>query len=223
MRSGEASGSSTWSSVVPSAVGVVATGRPSRQPSTLLITAASTVRVGTSSDVPPISAAGTRRAGGRRLPGRFPLVGVVVARVPSATTCRVSSPRRGRAPFPETSRVGACYPFGLTSDTGSVARWPSGWAPNAPIQGSAANLVKIAMLGVHRAIREVGLRSRMPSSSRTSPDGRVRWPPPPAPSKPWSLNWSSSWVNVPPANTPAQGWSPCCTRSPSPGKVYPER
>jgi DNA polymerase-1 len=34
-------------------------------------------------------------------------------------------------------------------------------ALNAPIQGSAADLIKVAMLGVDRAIREAGLRSRM--------------------------------------------------------------
>ncbi len=33
-------------------------------------------------------------------------------------------------------------------------------ALNAPIQGSAADIIKIAMLGVHRALRERGLRSR---------------------------------------------------------------
>jgi DNA polymerase-1 len=34
-------------------------------------------------------------------------------------------------------------------------------ALNAPIQGSAADLVKVAMLGVDAAIAEEGLRSRM--------------------------------------------------------------
>ncbi|MDT7742243.1 MAG: polymerase, partial [Actinomycetota bacterium] len=34
-------------------------------------------------------------------------------------------------------------------------------ALNAPIQGSAADIVKVAMLGVHAALREEGLRSRM--------------------------------------------------------------
>jgi DNA polymerase-1 len=34
-------------------------------------------------------------------------------------------------------------------------------ALNAPIQGSAADLVKVAMLGVERALAEQGLRSRM--------------------------------------------------------------
>jgi DNA polymerase-1 len=34
-------------------------------------------------------------------------------------------------------------------------------ALNAPIQGSAADIIKIAMLGVARALRAAGLRSRM--------------------------------------------------------------
>ena len=34
-------------------------------------------------------------------------------------------------------------------------------ALNAPIQGSAADLVKVAMLGVEQALAEHGLRSRM--------------------------------------------------------------
>ena len=34
-------------------------------------------------------------------------------------------------------------------------------ALNAPIQGSAADLIKVAMLNVDRAIREAGLASRM--------------------------------------------------------------
>jgi DNA polymerase-1 len=34
-------------------------------------------------------------------------------------------------------------------------------ALNAPIQGSAADLIKVAMLGVDRRLREEGLRSRM--------------------------------------------------------------
>jgi DNA polymerase-1 len=34
-------------------------------------------------------------------------------------------------------------------------------ALNAPIQGSAADVIKVAMLGVDRALREAGLRSRM--------------------------------------------------------------
>ena len=34
-------------------------------------------------------------------------------------------------------------------------------ALNAPIQGSAADIIKVAMLGVHRALNAAGLRSRL--------------------------------------------------------------
>jgi DNA polymerase-1 len=34
-------------------------------------------------------------------------------------------------------------------------------ALNAPIQGSAADIIKIAMLGVHKALADAGLRSRL--------------------------------------------------------------
>jgi DNA polymerase-1 len=34
-------------------------------------------------------------------------------------------------------------------------------ALNAPIQGSAADIIKVAMLGVHRRLREEGLGSRL--------------------------------------------------------------
>ncbi len=34
-------------------------------------------------------------------------------------------------------------------------------ALNAPIQGSAADIIKVAMLAVHRELRASGLRSRM--------------------------------------------------------------
>ncbi len=34
-------------------------------------------------------------------------------------------------------------------------------ALNAPIQGSAADIIKVAMLGVYRALQAEGLRSRM--------------------------------------------------------------
>jgi DNA polymerase-1 len=34
-------------------------------------------------------------------------------------------------------------------------------ALNAPIQGSAADIIKVAMLGVDQALREAGMRSRL--------------------------------------------------------------
>jgi DNA polymerase-1 len=34
-------------------------------------------------------------------------------------------------------------------------------ALNAPIQGSAADIIKVAMLGVHRGLAQAGMRSRL--------------------------------------------------------------
>jgi DNA polymerase-1 len=49
----------------------------------------------------------------------------------------------------------------LTSDNRQRREMAERMALNAPIQGSAADLIKIAMLNVQRAIEEEGLRSRM--------------------------------------------------------------
>jgi DNA polymerase-1 len=49
----------------------------------------------------------------------------------------------------------------LTSDNRQRREIAERMALNAPIQGSAADLIKVAMLGVDRAISEAGLRSRM--------------------------------------------------------------
>jgi DNA polymerase-1 len=49
----------------------------------------------------------------------------------------------------------------LTSDNGQRRQMAERMALNAPIQGSAADIIKIAMLGVDRALREGGLRSRL--------------------------------------------------------------
>jgi DNA polymerase-1 len=49
----------------------------------------------------------------------------------------------------------------LTSDNRQRREIAERMALNAPIQGSAADLIKVAMLGVDRAITEAGLRSRM--------------------------------------------------------------
>ena len=46
--------------------------------------------------------------------------------------------------------------------TASAAEMAERMALNAPIQGSAADIIKVAMLHVHRALRATGLRSRMP-------------------------------------------------------------
>jgi DNA polymerase-1 len=49
----------------------------------------------------------------------------------------------------------------LTSDNGQRRAMAERMALNAPIQGSAADIIKIAMLGVDRALREAQLRTRL--------------------------------------------------------------
>ena len=49
----------------------------------------------------------------------------------------------------------------LTSDNGQRRQMAERMALNAPIQGSAADIIKVAMLGVERALREGGLKSRL--------------------------------------------------------------
>ena len=49
----------------------------------------------------------------------------------------------------------------LTSDNRQRREMAERMALNAPIQGSAADIIKVAMLGVHRALVAEGLRSRM--------------------------------------------------------------
>ena len=49
----------------------------------------------------------------------------------------------------------------LTSDNGQRRSMAERMALNAPIQGSAADIIKLAMLGVHRSLRTEGMRSRL--------------------------------------------------------------
>jgi DNA polymerase-1 len=49
----------------------------------------------------------------------------------------------------------------LTSDNGQRRQMAERMALNAPIQGSAADIIKVAMLQVERALRERSLRSRL--------------------------------------------------------------
>jgi DNA polymerase-1 len=49
----------------------------------------------------------------------------------------------------------------LTSDNRQRREMAERMALNAPIQGSAADIIKVAMLGVHRALADGGLRSRV--------------------------------------------------------------
>jgi DNA polymerase I len=49
----------------------------------------------------------------------------------------------------------------LTSDNRQRREMAERMALNAPIQGSAADIIKVAMLAVHRDLKAAGLRSRM--------------------------------------------------------------
>ena len=49
----------------------------------------------------------------------------------------------------------------LTSDNGQRRQMAERMALNAPIQGSAADIIKLAMLGVSRGLRDAGMRSRL--------------------------------------------------------------
>jgi DNA polymerase-1 len=49
----------------------------------------------------------------------------------------------------------------LMSDNRQRREMAERMALNAPIQGSAADIIKVAMLGVHRSLAEAGLKSRL--------------------------------------------------------------
>ncbi|MCI0689970.1 MAG: DNA polymerase I [Sporichthyaceae bacterium] len=66
-----------------------------------------------------------------------------------------------RSGYTETILGRRRYLPDLTSDNRQRREMAERMALNAPIQGSAADIIKVAMLGVHRALREAGLRSRM--------------------------------------------------------------
>jgi DNA polymerase-1 len=53
------------------------------------------------------------------------------------------------------------YLSNLTSDNRNLREMAERAALNAPIQGSAADIIKVAMLGVHRGLIDAGLRSRL--------------------------------------------------------------
>ena len=63
--------------------------------------------------------------------------------------------------FTETIMGRRRYLENLNSDNRNLREMSERMALNAPIQGSAADIIKIAMLGVHRGLREAGLRSRL--------------------------------------------------------------
>ena len=53
------------------------------------------------------------------------------------------------------------YLANLNSDNRNLREMAERAALNAPIQGSAADIIKVAMLGVHRGLASAGLRSRL--------------------------------------------------------------
>jgi DNA polymerase-1 len=53
------------------------------------------------------------------------------------------------------------YLANLTSDNRNLREMAERAALNAPIQGSAADIIKVAMLGVHRGLMRAGLKSRL--------------------------------------------------------------
>jgi DNA polymerase-1 len=63
--------------------------------------------------------------------------------------------------FTETILGRRRYLPDLVSDNRQRREMAERMALNAPIQGSAADIIKVAMLGVHRALAAEGLRSRM--------------------------------------------------------------
>ncbi|WP_370619312.1 DNA polymerase I [Mumia sp. Pv 4-285] len=66
-----------------------------------------------------------------------------------------------RTGFTETIMGRRRYLPDLTSDNRQRREMAERMALNAPIQGSAADIIKVAMLGVRRALRESGLTSRL--------------------------------------------------------------
>ena len=66
-----------------------------------------------------------------------------------------------RTGYTETIMGRRRYLANLTSDNRNLREMAERAALNAPIQGSAADIIKVAMLGVHRGLAEQGLRSRL--------------------------------------------------------------
>jgi DNA polymerase-1 len=63
--------------------------------------------------------------------------------------------------FTETIMGRRRYLDSLNSDNRNLREMAERAALNAPIQGSAADIIKVAMLGVHRGLGEAALRSRL--------------------------------------------------------------
>ena len=79
----------------------------------------------------------------------------------SGTTCARSWPGRAWTAIPQTILGRRRYLPDLTSDNRQRREMAERMALNAPIQGSAADIIKVAMLRVDSALRASGLRSRM--------------------------------------------------------------
>jgi DNA polymerase-1 len=63
--------------------------------------------------------------------------------------------------FTETIMGRRRYLDKLNSDNRNLREMAERAALNAPIQGSAADIIKVAMLGVHRSLKDAGLHSRL--------------------------------------------------------------
>jgi DNA polymerase-1 len=63
--------------------------------------------------------------------------------------------------YTETICHRRCYLRDINSANATVRGFAERNAINAPIQGSAADIIKIAMIRIHRRFREEGIRSKM--------------------------------------------------------------
>jgi DNA polymerase-1 len=66
-----------------------------------------------------------------------------------------------RTGYTETIMGRRRYLDSLNSENRNLREMAERAALNAPIQGSAADIIKVAMLGVHRGLADKGLRSRL--------------------------------------------------------------
>ena len=105
----------------------------------------------------PVAAARHHRRRGARADGRV----LRAASAGSATTCTRSSAQARQDGYTETILGRRRYLPDLTSDNRQRREMAERMALNAPIQGSAADIIKVAMLRVDAALRDAGLRSRM--------------------------------------------------------------
>ena len=91
-----------------------------------------------------------------------------------ATTCATSSPRRASTGYTETMLGRRRYLPDLTSDNRQRREMAERMALNAPIQGSAADIIKVAMLRVDAALRRAGaaVAAAAPGPRRAGARGR---------------------------------------------------